>query len=238
MVAMKRRLPDLDPALKALLAPGKIQRQLPPELRARVLARALAVVAEDLAGGGAPPPRLAEAAPLPLPRKRRLVRLALAGPIAVAAAAAIAARLTWSEPASGGASPHIGIVQPAPSAAGTSAGEPSRAPPPPPSAAKPPRRTRPGQSSDPFAAELGLLQRAHAAYTRGELPIALALIAEHARRFPEGRLAEQREALRVRSLAGAGRTDEAHRAAAAFARRFPRSVLAPRIAEAPESPAP
>jgi len=61
------------------------------------------------------------------------------------------------------------------------------------------------------------------------------LIAEHARRFPNGRLAEEREALRVRSLADSGRMADARRAVAAFGARFPRSVLLPRLQEAAAS---
>jgi hypothetical protein len=95
--------------------------------------------------------------------------------------------------------------------------------------ARPARPARAGGAADPFTAELDLLQRAHAAYTRRDFAGALTLVAEHARRFPKGHLAEQREALRVRSLAGSGRSDEAHRAAAAFAAGFPRSVLLPRV---------
>jgi hypothetical protein len=60
-------------------------------------------------------------------------------------------------------------------------------------------------------------------------------IAEHARRFQDGRLAEEREALRVKSLAGLGRSDEARRAAAAFKARFPRSVLLPAVSQMPAS---
>ena len=82
-----------------------------------------------------------------------------------------------------------------------------------------------------YAAELYLLQRAQSEYASRDFPDALVLVAEHARRFPNGRLAEEREALRVRSLAGAGRGDQARRALAAFARRFPRSVLLPRLRE-------
>jgi hypothetical protein len=48
---------------------------------------------------------------------------------------------------------------------------------------------------------------------------------ELTRQFPKGQLAEEREALRVRSLLGAGRMAEGQSAAAAFANRFPRSVL-------------
>jgi hypothetical protein len=75
------------------------------------------------------------------------------------------------------------------------------------------------------SAELNLLSRAQAAYTRGDFSRALTLIAEHGRRFPNGHLAEEREALRIRSLARSGHADQSGRAEAAFTQRFPRSVL-------------
>jgi hypothetical protein len=93
------------------------------------------------------------------------------------------------------------------------------------------RPHRPLSPQESYAAELYLLQRAQSDYASQDFPDALVLVAEHARRFPNGRLAEEREALRVRSLAGAGRGDQARRALAAFARRFPRSVLLPRLQE-------
>ena len=86
-----------------------------------------------------------------------------------------------------------------------------------------------------YAAELELLQRAQAAYAGRDFLGALVVISEHVRRFPGGRLAEEREALRVRSLADSGRPDEARRAAGAFGERFPRSVLLPRLQGAPKS---
>jgi hypothetical protein len=55
------------------------------------------------------------------------------------------------------------------------------------------------------------------------------VVARHAHRFPNGRLSEEREAFRIRSLVGSGQTDEGRRAVTAFARRFPRSVLLPRL---------
>ena len=76
-----------------------------------------------------------------------------------------------------------------------------------------------------------LLQRAHATYAARDFAGTLTVVAEHARRFPNGRLSEEREGLRVESLAGSGRLDETRRAVAAFARRFPRSVLLPRLRE-------
>jgi hypothetical protein len=54
-------------------------------------------------------------------------------------------------------------------------------------------------------------------------------IAEHARRFRDGRLAEEREALRVGALAGLGRDEEARHAASNFRTRFPQSVLGPAV---------
>jgi TolA-binding protein len=86
-----------------------------------------------------------------------------------------------------------------------------------------------------YAAELQLLQRAQSEYASHDFANALVLVAEHGRRFPNGRLAEEREALRVRSLARAGRGDEARRALASFAKRFPHSAFLPRLQNAARS---
>jgi hypothetical protein len=94
-----------------------------------------------------------------------------------------------------------------------------------------PRRSSAADGSDADALELGLLQRARAAVAAGEFSAALQSIAEHQRRFPAGRLREEREALRIKALAGLGRDDEARRAAERFRERFPRSVLSSRIEE-------
>lgn len=80
-----------------------------------------------------------------------------------------------------------------------------------------------------YAAELRLLRQARAAIARGAFADALVTISEHARRMPSGRLAEEREALRVRSLSGLRRHVDARRAADAFKARFPHSVLLPRV---------
>ncbi len=86
-------------------------------------------------------------------------------------------------------------------------------------------------------AELRLLRQARVAVARGDFAAALSPIAEHARRFKNGRLAEEREALRVKALAGLGRMEEARHAAVAFRARFPRSVLLPAVSKMP-APAP
>jgi hypothetical protein len=77
--------------------------------------------------------------------------------------------------------------------------------------------------------ELRLLRQARAAVARDDFAAALPPLLEHARRFKDGSLAEEREALRVKALAGLGRIDEARREAAAFGARFPRSVLLPAV---------
>jgi len=240
-VEMKRHGSDLDPELEAFVTPRKIQREAPPALRARVLARARASVA---AGGEIPRFPAGDLAPAPrvrAARGRRLVWIAFAASVAVAGGAVGAVAALYGQRAR---APQIGgpeRVAPVPNAPPTSVGTPASdllAPEAQIAAAKPPRQARPGAKADPFAAELDLLQRAHGAYTGRDFSAALTLIAEHARRFPKGHLAEQREALRVRSLAGSGRADEAHRAAAAFAIQFPRSVLLPRVTGGSESAKP
>ena len=99
---------------------------------------------------------------------------------------------------------------------------------------RPPRSQVPAHRS--HAAELECLERAQVAFAGRDFRGALAASAEHARRFPNGWLAEQREALRVRSLAGVGRAAEAHRAAVAFGERFPRSVLLSRLQDTAYAP--
>jgi hypothetical protein len=70
---------------------------------------------------------------------------------------------------------------------------------------------------------------ARRAVARQDFAAALGPIGEHARRFKDGRLTEEREALRVKALSGLGRVAEARHAAQAFEARFPRSVLLPAV---------
>ncbi len=80
-----------------------------------------------------------------------------------------------------------------------------------------------------------LVARAQTALHRGLYDSALDALAEHARRFPRGEMAEEREALAVQALARAGRTEEARARAARFDARYPRSVLGPVVHAAIES---
>jgi hypothetical protein len=77
-------------------------------------------------------------------------------------------------------------------------------------------------------AEAELLQRAQEAL-KVDPNRALALLNEHAQRFPNGTLAEERDAARVLALCGAGRQEDAAIAGAAFLSAHPDSPLASRV---------
>ena len=225
---MKRREPTLEPELAALLDPRRVERRAPPEVRARALARVRAIVA---AGGQVPPVTALSLAPPPSARPalgRGLVRFALPASLAAAAVVAIGAVAALhtpparTPPLAASAQPPAAMPQQAeaPAILPQSATLPDLAPP------KPARNARP--TGDLGTTELELLARAQTAYTQRDFSRAIALVSELNRRFPNGHLAEEREALRVRSLMAAGRAAEGQRAAAAFAVRFPRSVLLPK----------
>jgi hypothetical protein len=88
---------------------------------------------------------------------------------------------------------------------------------------------------DSYVAELDLLRRAHTACEARDFATALRFLAEHGRRFPNGRLSEEREALRVRALTSSGNGEAARLAAKAFALRFPHSVLLSRTMSAADA---
>jgi TolA-binding protein len=99
-------------------------------------------------------------------------------------------------------------------------------PPLPPSSVTPraSKRSRPGEPRQ-YALEVNLLEPARSSVVRGQYDVALAAIARHQREFPNGQLAEEREALRVRALWGQGQKPAAAAAAASFRNRYPRSLL-------------
>jgi hypothetical protein len=206
--------PPLSPELEALLAPHRAVLPLAPSIEARALARAAAAAPEHRAGR--------------VPARPWWVFAAAAGAVLVLGAGAYAARAWIGIPsarapadvapkASRGGSAQA-VVSPAPRTE-----EPATVAP-----EAPPRRRIVGKTTAPVLptnAELQLLRAARHDVTNGDFAGALAIIAEHVRRFRNGGLVEEREALRVKSLAGLGRHQEAQRAAAAFHARFPHSVF-------------
>ena len=214
----------LSPETRALLERERVLPPVPAAQRARAIARARASLATAVAATTTVPTRA---------RPGRRLAAAAAAVLASAAvgAAAYEIRARLAQP------PH---VEPAPRPAPVVAIAPS---PPTPAAtvaetpaAPEPTLAAPGLSrAETARAELRLLREARAAVARKDFATALVPIAEHTRKFKNGRLAEEREALRVKALSGLGRTEEARRAAAAFRARFPRSVLLPAVSQMPAS---
>lgn len=76
-----------------------------------------------------------------------------------------------------------------------------------------------------FASEVELLEPARSSIAQRDYAAALVLLAKHQHEFPNGELAQEREALRVRALWGAGQRSAAKAAAKAFGKRYPTSAL-------------
>jgi hypothetical protein len=207
--------------MAVLLEHGRVIPPIPSSVRARSLERARSTEA----GAFAEPAEV-----LPVAR-RRAMAITLAASVAFvvgAAGAALALRgRAHNEPRV--------TLPPSPHQEVASCSTPSALPPASQVAPQPiveTKTARPEPSltaRESYTAELSLLQRAQAAYTDRNFATTLLLVSEHARRFPNGRLAEEREALHVKALIGAGREVEARKAASAFAARFPRSALLPRL---------
>ena len=69
---------------------------------------------------------------------------------------------------------------------------------------------------------------------RGDPQAALDSARQHARRFPNGQLAEEREAIAIEALARLGRQAEARTRAEHFRRVYPSGALIPAIDDALE----
>jgi len=218
---MKNLNPNSAPELDVLLEGGRVIQRLPEIVRARSLSRARATMAAMA---------ILPHEPIAVVRRRGLtVALAASLALATGAAVATAALLGRSPNPSQPVPPTIPHTQrPSHNATLDVPQSSPMAELPSTFTAKPHRAGHPVAAQESYAAELDLLARAQVAYASREFSSALVLVAEHGRKFPSGRLAEEREALRVRALEGAGRTEEARRAATAFSSRFPRSIMLPR----------
>ena len=223
-----------------------IERELLPEpddLRGRVMRRARASVPRSL------PVRHSSLVPGDSP-KSRVARVALAAVVITGLCSAAfyagyrARSVGASEPTTGSAVVPPGIAPGSANPPATSAAvedAPDSSPRPALSAPATPdlpvaktQRAKSAQSatdSEIYAMELRLLQPAQRALKRKDYASVLASVAEHQRRFPAGRLAEEREALRVKALLGLGRDAEAQRAGTAFREHFPDSALGGRMDE-------
>lgn len=80
---------------------------------------------------------------------------------------------------------------------------------------------------DNLAEERAMIETARMAIARDDAEAALVAIDRHAARHPHGRLAQERDALRIRALVSAGRGGEAREHASRFRREYPNSFLLP-----------
>jgi hypothetical protein len=232
----------LDAELEGLVGAERQRPGMPPEAQARLWDRLGPAIVG--AGGPASPPRPGDAV---VPGARRLSRATLAltagafvagGVVGAGLHAVLGAR---EQPA-----PRVERSAPPPArvdAAPAAELAPPPAPAPPEHPAKIERRAvapaRHGADSaggaperdTALAAERAVIEVARTAMARGEPELALRALDEHAARFPLGRLSEERDALAVRALAGAGRTAEARVRASEFRRHYPGSLLSPLVEE-------
>ncbi len=88
-----------------------------------------------------------------------------------------------------------------------------------------------------LAEERKLLDDARSGLLQGEPQLAVDRLEMHRALFPDGMLAEEREAMAVEALVRAGRVGEARERAAAFRAHSPQSLFSPTV-EAVVSPAP
>ena len=214
---------DVPPELRALLDKERVIPPVSASQRARALARARAALTA---------PVTATAAPVSVAPRLRWAMAAAAGLVVSGAVAAAAYEIHARFAPGRMAGPAAVVSVPKVVASAPPALAPAAVP----DLSPAPTVAAPGPSpADAAREELHLMRQARAAVARGDFAAALSPITEHARRFRNGRLVEEREALRVKALMGLGRSEEARHAAAAFRARFPRSVLLPAVGQMPVS---
>jgi hypothetical protein len=99
-------------------------------------------------------------------------------------------------------------------------------------AAKPAARSASDDGADDqsdLAEEVRLMRNARGALGSGDAQQALGLLREHARRFPRGVLAKERDVSMITALCALGQTKAARVRADAFLKKHPRSPLAERV---------
>ena len=229
----------LSPEAKSLLDAQRASFEPDPARLARVHASLVTGLGIGSAGtGGA----AAKAAVVATSTARRVVLTVLAGVIGVGAIA-LTLRVLWPS-ARTATTPqaNANAVTPSVSSAAESASVPtvpSATPAPPPgdapvtaASAKPAPRSAGSASSgdaDSLAEELALMREARSALSSGNPAGALALLDQHAARYPRGTLTQERLATRIFALCALGRTSQARAEALRFERAAPKSPLLPRI---------
>lgn len=229
-------IPDLPPDISALLRAEREPLAVPEADRRRVAARLTATTGLAFTSGA-----LAQGALVSPLVKFISVALLVTGTAGVVVHRARTSKTTApavttpARRATAHASPPR-VIAPSPVSA-PAAAPPIERPP----APSPPPRVRPaprGDVADDTALEDERTQLVDArqALARGDASRAIEALDAHARRHPDGRLVEEREALRVRALAASGDLDRARAARDRFHQRFPASVLGDAVDRAVPAP--
>ena len=240
---MNEPLDPLSPELAALFELERPNRAVSPEATERMLSGIKAAVpAETLAAVGRTPPVHPSGVGRRLAAKLSTHLLTL-GLGAAAGSTATYAVLHAKTPAPSAQVLTHPATAPAPTAAPTIAPAPI-APAPRPTAPSaptptvaPPAKVQTARRADlDLAEEKALVQRARMALARGDGASALAATEEHRRRFLQGTLSEERDALHVQALVDLKRLPEAKAAAQAFHGAYPDSLFAPVVDGALDGP--
>jgi len=94
----------------------------------------------------------------------------------------------------------------------------------------PPTAAPSGTSADAdLATERSLIDRARSALARGDVPACLDATSAHAKRFPAGRLGEERELIAIQALTKDGRLAVARARANRFRKTYPKSMFLPAV---------
>jgi hypothetical protein len=204
---------DVSSLLRALPAPATVS----PAARAQVLERignTLLAAPPLVAGAGAG----AAAASL---SAKVVVTLLLAGAVPAAVAGFLYGRASAPTP-----EPRV-VVREVPVMVAPPSPSPSAPPPPaPPEPVVAPRET-PRNEAPRVTPPDGrpLVEAARTALLKSDAPRALELLREHAQRFPQSQLAEERAALEIQALLLSGDVPRARAAATAFKARWKNSVF-------------
>lgn len=233
----KEELGPMDAELRSLLRRGAPPLEAPSGAEARLLARlatSLPIPPGDGGGGGASAPSAAGAAAGKLAglTTSKLVGPVIASLLLGGGVGAAVTKAVQEEKVR-----VVYVDRPAPSTPPAPPLAPSEAPAArvedlPRARASEPSARPAAQSAAPasqLSAERLLLDRARAAFARGEHDAALSALDEHQTKYPSGLLTEEREALAVRALASLGRSAEAHDRGRRFVARYPESLMLPAV---------
>jgi len=238
-------LEPLDSEIAALFGRERSEHRQEPMAREEVLHRAERAI--RLAALAPPPGDLALPPSLPAPPRGLLGGASAKVLLGVALAAAFGGGVVVgraSAPTPTSPSPSFVVTasrsespSPSPSEGGPLSIEASALPPAPPAPSAPSAssagpRARPDDTVSDLAREQELVDTARGALARGRAAEALAATERHSARFPNGALAEERDALAVQALALDGRIDEARLRASRFTARYPRSIFRPAVERA------